>query len=153
MGKIMLTTAIKESMSESVLCWLATVDNDGMPNNSPKEVFIPYSADEMLIANIASPNSVKNIINNPNVCVSFVHIFKQKGYKLKGIARYFEKDTPKFKELFKNIYPITGNKYPVNGIISIKINDIKPILAPSYFLYPDLTEEEQIESAHKTYGV
>ena len=87
----MFTDEVKKSMAESVLCWLATVDDDGVTNNSPKEVFVPYGSNELLIADIASPNSVKNIIINPNVCVSFVHVFKQKGFKLKGVASYFKK--------------------------------------------------------------
>ena len=45
----------------SVLCWLATVDDHGMPNVSPKEIFCCHGERELLIANIASPQSVRNI--------------------------------------------------------------------------------------------
>lgn len=150
---IVFTDEIKTSINESVLCWLATVDKNGVPNNSPKEVFLPYSQDELLIADIASPNSVKNIKNNANVCVSFVHVFKQKGFKIKGIAEYFRRGDAKFDELFQCVYPITGTTYPVKGVILIKVENVKPIIAPSYYLSPDLTEEQQIQSALKTYGV
>ena len=56
-----LTTAIKESIDRSVLCWLATVSIDGMPNVSPKEIFNHYKEDKVIVANIASPQTVKNI--------------------------------------------------------------------------------------------
>jgi len=148
-----LTKEIEKSINESILCWLATVDEDGVPNNSPKEVFLSNGANELLIADIASPNSVKNIKHNPNVCVSFVHVFKQKGFKLKGVANYYKKYDSGYNELFQHVYQMTGDKYPVNGIIRITVNEVKPILAPSYFLFPDVTENEQIEIAHKTYGV
>ncbi len=149
----MLTDEVKESIKESVLCWLATVDADGVPNNSPKEVFLSYGASELLIADIASPHSVKNLLINPNVCVSFVHVLKQKGFKVKGIADYHKKGEDLYDEFFKHIYPITGEKYPVHGIIRIKVNNVNPIIAPNYFLSPDTTEEQQIENARKVYGL
>ncbi|MBQ4850088.1 pyridoxamine 5'-phosphate oxidase family protein [Pseudoalteromonas sp. MMG012] len=149
----MLTEAVKASINESVLCWLATVDIDGVPNNSPKEVFLAHGNTAILIADIASPNSVKNIQGNANVCVSFVHVLKQKGFKLTGTATYHRKSTAGFDELFTHIYPITGEQYPVKGIIYIEITTVKPIVAPSYYLQPDLTEQQQIASARKVYGV
>ena len=33
-----LTTEIKKAIDQSVLCWLATVSKEGIPNVSPKEV-------------------------------------------------------------------------------------------------------------------
>ena len=48
---------------------------------------------------------------------------------------------------------ITGGKYPFKTITSIKIEKVKPIIAPSYFLFPETTEAEQIENAKKTYGL
>jgi len=53
-----------------VLCWLATVSEKGVPNVSPKELFIFEQEKQLLIANIASPQSVKNIRANPQVYVS-----------------------------------------------------------------------------------
>ncbi|MFI0416312.1 MAG: pyridoxamine 5'-phosphate oxidase family protein [Candidatus Thiodiazotropha sp.] len=64
-------------MNESVLCWLATSGEDGFPNCSPKEAFTFYEDDKIVIANIALPQSGKNIKANSNVCVSFINIFKQ----------------------------------------------------------------------------
>ena len=80
----MLTPDIKKYIDQSVLCWLATVSKDGIPNVSPKEIFTYLDNEHLGIAHIASPNSIRNIKANPNVCVSFVEIFVQKGYKLRG---------------------------------------------------------------------
>ena len=82
----MLTEDIKYYASKSVLCWLATVSAKGQPNVSPKELFVTEHDTHVLIANVASPTSVRNIRENPRVCVSFIDIFVQKGYKLQGIA-------------------------------------------------------------------
>lgn len=148
----MLTQEVKNSINESVLCWLATSDSDGFPNCSPKEVFTYHSDNRVLIANIASPESVKNINANRHVCISFIHVFKQKGFKLKGIALYHTKIDKEFKSLFKAIQPLSGD-FPVSGIISIEIQSARPIIAPNYLLKPGTNEAQQIASAKTTYGV
>jgi len=39
------------------------------------------------------------------------------------------------------------------AITEITIEQVKPILSPKNILYPETTEEEQIESAKITYGI
>ena len=73
----MLTADILKYIDQSVLCWLATADKDGQPNVSPKEIFAYHNGD-ILIANIMSPQSVKNIKANPKVAVSFIDLLTQK---------------------------------------------------------------------------
>jgi len=148
----MFSKEIKESINESVLCWLATADDRGIPNCSPKEVFTYRGTNELLIADIASPKSVQNIISNPNVCISFVHIFKQKGFKLKGRATYITSSDNAYSDLFELIQPI-ANEFPVRGIIQVIVNSTSAIVAPSYYLIPGTTEESQIQSGKHTYGV
>ena len=149
----MLSNEVKASIDESVLCWLATVDQEGCPSVSPKEVFLCSGDNEILIANIASPNSVKNILKNDNVCVSFIHVFKQKGFQVYGKASYIPKSADNFQTVFTKIHSLSGDKYPVSGVICIAVSNIKPIIAPSYVLFPCTAEEEQIRSAKQTYGI
>lgn len=59
----------------------------GQPHVSPKEVFAVVDDQHVVIANIASPHTVRNIAINPRVCLSFVDVFVQKGFKLQGLAR------------------------------------------------------------------
>ena len=86
-----LTNEIKEYIDRSVLCWLATASIDNVPNVSPKEIFKYYESDKIIVANIASPQTVRNIKRNENVCVSFVDVLVQKGFQLKGKARIIKK--------------------------------------------------------------
>lgn len=81
-----------------VLCWLATVSEKGVPNVSPKELFIFEREKQLLIANIASPQSVKNIRANPQVCVSGVNIWTQKGLQCKGKAVVIDPKNKKFEQ-------------------------------------------------------
>ena len=62
----MLSSEVQNSAAHSVLCWLATVDGNGQPNVSPKEIFAVFDTEHLVVANIASPTSVRNI--EVNVC-------------------------------------------------------------------------------------
>lgn len=72
-----LTAEIKDSLNTSVLCWLATSSAENIPNVSPKEIFSYFENDSIIVANIASPQTLRNIKQNKNVCISFIDILKQ----------------------------------------------------------------------------
>jgi len=148
-----LSPDLNAYITRSVLCWLATVDDSGHPNVSPKEVFCAWGDDSILIANIASPESAKNIRSFPGVCVSFVDVFVQKGFKVKGLAKIVESSSPEYQELIKPLEAITKGVFSIINIFQIKITKVSSIVAPSYRIYPDRTEEQQIESALHAYGV
>ncbi len=149
----MLTKNIKQSIDLCVLCWLATIDKDGNPNVSPKEAFIHDNNDKLLIANIASLGSVANIHKNNSVCVSFVDIFTQKGYKLKGRANIVEEKDSNYSELNQKLKKAIGDTFPIISIIQIEIKEITSIIAPSYKLFPEKTEADLIQQSLKTYDV
>ena len=148
-----LTAKIKESINKSVLCWLATVSPENVPNVSPKEIFNYYGTNKIIVANIASPQTVLNIKQNKNVCISFIDILVQKGFQIKGKAVIIEKNDMEFAEMETVLTKMTEGKFPFATITKITVDQIKPIIAPKYFLYPETTEKEQVESAKKTYGI
>lgn len=135
----------------SVLCWMATVDDKGMPNVSPKEIFCMHGERDLLIANIASPQSVRNVENNPNVCVSFADVLIQKGYKLKGIAEVVAPGHPQFAELVSPLQEMTRGSFEIHSVIRVQVHATELILAPSYRLKPGTTEESQALSAQSAY--
>jgi len=148
----MITAEIIKYIDQSVLCWLATSSNENIPNVSPKELFAVFGNDSLIIANVASPQSVRNIKQNAQVCVSFIDIMVQKGFQLKGTAEIIKKTHNDFPAMEEIIVQMTEGKFPFASIIKIKIESAKPIIAPRYPLYPNTTEKEQIERAKKTYG-
>ena len=148
-----LTEEIKEYIDRSVLCWLATTSSDLQPNVSPKEIFTHFGTDKIIIANIASPQTVRNIKENESVCVSFIDILIQKGFQVKGKARIIDETEDTFAEMNKILTQMTGGNFPFSTITEITIEKVKPIIAPRYILFPETTEEDQIESAKKVYGM
>lgn len=148
-----LTQEIKESINNSVLCWLATVSSINIPNVSPKEIFNYYGTNKIIVANIASPQTVKNIKQNKNVCISFIDILIQKGFQIKGTAEIKDKVDAEFSKMEEILTEMTKGKFPFTSITKITITQVKPIIAPKYILYPETTEKEQIESAKKSYSL
>lgn len=148
----MLTPHILEAMNASVLCWLATCDAQGQPNVSPKEVFAAVDAQHLVIAHIASPSSVRNIGQQPRVCVSFVDVLAQKGFKLQGLADVLMPENADFETWAAPLKPMVGTRFPLRGVIRIRVTGGQPIVAPSYALYPDTTETTQIRDAWQTYA-
>lgn len=116
-------------MNESVLCWLATASIDLVPNVSPKEIFSFFENDVIIVANIASPQTVKNIRQNKNVCISFIDILKQKGFQLKGTAEIIQRDNPVFAKMEEVLLELTKGNFPFATITKINVHSAKPIIA------------------------
>ena len=87
------------------------------------------------------------------MCVSFVHVFKQKGYKIKGNARYSLATDNVDREQIDLLQKLAGEAFPVKGAIIIEVLSTAKVIAPGYILVPGTTEQQQIESAKRTYGV
>ena len=150
---MILSDDINNYIERSVLCWLATGSADNVPNVSPKEIFATYGSDSVIIANIASPQSLKNIKSNHRVCLSFIDVLIQKGYQLKGTAVIIDASNPEYEAMKEILDKMTEGKFPYNSIFKLSIGSSKAIIAPRYILYPQTTEEEQIESARKMYNL
>ncbi|MBL8065285.1 MAG: pyridoxamine 5'-phosphate oxidase family protein [Chthonomonadaceae bacterium] len=141
-------------LNGKVLCWLATVDPQGRPNVSPKEVFAQVGLDSWAVANIASPGTVANIRTNPAVCLAVVDIFTQRGNKYRGTATIVESSDADFPDLARPLAAIAGTAFPIKSVILIRITETEDILAPSYWLCSETTTEaSQTVAALKTYGV
>ncbi|WP_268746521.1 pyridoxamine 5'-phosphate oxidase family protein [Nitrincola sp. A-D6] len=149
-----MTTEVRESVERSVLCWLATCDENGQPNVSPKEVFAVVDSQNIVVANIASPQSAKNIRVNQKICLSFVDVFVQKGFKIIGTATEFKPSVPEYSRWVEPLLVMASDRYPIHSVFVVRAIAVEPIVAPSYRLYPsETTEESQIQSALRTYGV
>jgi predicted pyridoxine 5'-phosphate oxidase superfamily flavin-nucleotide-binding protein len=152
--EVILNSSHKAMAERSVLCWLATADESGQPNVSPKEVFAVADDKHIVVANIASPGSAKNIHINAKVCLSFIDVFAQKGFKVFGVASDV---TPEAAEYFRWVEPLrmmAGDRFPIHSVFVVRATAVEPIIAPSYRLYPsETTEASQVQAALRTYGV
>ena len=150
----MIDELVKQSIKSSVLCWLATVDESGQPHVSPKEVFAAFDERHLVVAHIASPHTVRNIASNPKVCLSFVDVFVQKGFKIQGSAQIVQSNHVDYSKWAEPLLGMVAGKFKIPSVIIVQVERVDPILAPSYQFYPDeTTEQSQIEAAMQRYGV
>lgn len=150
---VRLTEAVRESIDRSVLCWLATVGADGMPNVSPKEIFCAEGEEAILIADIASPVSVANLRGHPRACVSFIDVFRQEGWKVAGEVSLIDRHDSAFAQIGRPLLALAGPAFPVRTVIRLAPRRITRILAPSYALFPDRPDEERLAETYLRYGV
>ena len=148
----MLTDDIRDYANRSVLCWLAT-SSDAGPSVSPKEIFACFGDDRIIIANIASPQSVKNIHGEPRVCVSFVDVFSQKGWQLYGLATVMRQRDDGYDDRHAILQDMAGDAFRVGSLIDIRVTDVKEILAPSYRFKSGVSEADMRAGAMQSYGV
>lgn len=140
--------------SRSVLCWLATVDAQGWPSVSPKEVFAVVDHRHMAVANIASPGSSRNLRAQPRVCLSFIDVFLQKGFKVHALAHEVVPSDPAFESWVAPLREMAGDRFPIRSVFVLRVTAIERIVAPSYRLFPaETTEASQIQAALRTYQV
>lgn len=145
---------VRRFAESSVLCWLATIDTHGWPNVSPKEMFILKGGSHVVIANIASPVSVRNVNANSRVCVSFIDVFVQKGYKVWGHARYLDRNSPEFSQWSKELCERAEPKFRIHGVIVIAAERLEPIVAPSYRFHSEhVSEGSQVAEGLARYRV
>lgn len=130
-----LTGELRRTIDTSVLCWLSTVDALGRPNVSPKEIFARYG-DDLVIAHVASPRSVRNLAANPQVCVSMIDISEQRGHKFIGTAVVVRPDQRDFPAVAAPLEARAGGPLPINAVIRIRIDAVEPIEAPSTWMLP-----------------
>jgi predicted pyridoxine 5'-phosphate oxidase superfamily flavin-nucleotide-binding protein len=149
-----LSDAIREAACRSVLCWLATVDAEGQPNVSPKEVWTIVDDQHVVVAHIASPITARNISQHPQVCLSFVDVFVQKGFKLSGTAREVRAGNAEFATWAKPLLAMVGQRFTIQSVLVVQVKSVSAILAPSYRFYPDdTTEASQMVSGMRAYKV
>ncbi len=148
-----INQTFREEAKRAVLCWLATVSADGQPNVTLKELFAIQDDQTLVIADVLSTNSVRNIRANPLVCVSFVDVFAQRGFKVEGEARVVAPEAPEFATFGAPLMAMAGETFPVRHAIVVQVTRISRIWAPSYTLVPERTDAERHEEAYRRYGV
>lgn len=80
-------------------------------------------------------------------------MFKQKGFKLRGKARLVQRTDADHAPLLAEIHKLGNENDPVRCIMEVRVEATEQILAPSYWLMPETTEEAQVQQAMETYGV
>ena len=150
---MIITEEIAQSIESSVLCWFATVAPDGSPNVSPKEAFMHDGNGRIIVAHIASPQTVHNIESDPRVCLSFIDVFTQKGHKVRGTAKILRESNKRYLDQKSNLAQLIGDTFRILAVIEVEPTAIEEIIAPSYRMFPDVTTSRMVQQSLATYKV
>ena len=134
----MITEEIKNFLNLQKLGYVATVSSDGKPNISPKGTIIGWSSETLAFADIRSPDTMKNLIDNPNVEINVIDPLLRKGYLFQGNARILQ-DGTLYREIL-NHYRQNGIKSPINSIVLVDVSSMSDVISPLYDL--GISEDE-----------
>ena len=125
-----LTPEIKDFIRKQKLAFIATVCPDGTPNLSPKGTTTVWDDDHLVFADIHSPGTVQNLLNNPSIEINIVDIFIRKGYRFKGFAEVLSAGIL-FDEII-SFYQNSGSTYSIKNVVLIRVVRVLPIWSPAY---------------------
>ena len=120
------------------LGFVATVCPDGTPNLSPKGTTTVWDADHLVFADICSPGTVANLLQNPAIEINVVDHLTRKGFRFKGEGEVF-REGPLFEEIV-NFYRQRGSLNPIQSVVLVRVTRALPLVSPAYDL--GRTEEE-----------
>ena len=126
----MITSEIKNFLNTQKLGYVATVSSDGLPNVSPKGTIIAWASEILAFADIRSPDTVKNLQNNPNVEINVIDPLLRKGYLFKGVARLINSGL-QYDEILQ-YYRDNGITSPINAIILVDVSCVSDVISPLY---------------------
>jgi uncharacterized protein len=127
-----LTDDMKRVVREQRLGFVATVCPDGTLNLSPKGTTGVWDDDNLVFADICSPGTVANLLQNPVVEVNVVDPKVRKGYRFKGTTTVLT-EGERFEKIIA-FYREHGSQNPIKSIVLIKVERALPLISPAYDL-------------------
>ncbi|MHB1907650.1 MAG: pyridoxamine 5'-phosphate oxidase family protein [Nitrososphaerales archaeon] len=140
---------MKRVVREQHLGFVATVCPDGTPNLSPKGTTSVWDDGHLMFANIASPNTIRNLKKNPSVEINVVDPMKRKGYRFKGNASIFSKKSSEYGKMISFFADVKSARSRVKDIVLVKVTEASPIISPAYDA--GLSEEDLVSRWVKYY--
>ena len=150
---IEITADMEAIIKQAILSFVATVNEDGTPNLSPK-ASLTVTKGVLYFADIASPRTILNLKRNPAVEINVVDIFQRRGYRFKGRALILPPGEDEYLMIADWVRATNGLEYPVNHVVKIETTSITPLLSPAHvFARPPRSQDEIRSTYYQKYGV
>ena len=132
-----ITDEMKNLLSKQKLGFVATVSPDNTPNLSPKGTIIVWNND-LIFADIKSPNTIANLKKNPSIEINVVDPLIRRGYRFKGDGKIIS-EGDEFQKIITH-YKNEGIKSEIKSIVLVKVGTVNEVTSPLYDL--GYSEEE-----------
>lgn len=140
-------------IKRAILSFVATVNDDGTPNLSPKASLTVRNG-VLYFADIASPATIRNLKRKPAVEINVIDIFERRGYRFKGHASILPPDDDEYSMIADWVRATNGPEYPVDHVVRIETLSISPLLSPAHvFAEPARSQDEIRNTYYQKYGV
>jgi predicted pyridoxine 5'-phosphate oxidase superfamily flavin-nucleotide-binding protein len=140
-------------IKRAILSFVATVNEDGTPNLSPKASLTVRNG-VLYFADIASPATIRNVKRNRAVEINVVDIFERRGYRFKGHASILPPGDDEYSMIADWVRATNGLEYPVDNVVRIENLSITPLLSPAHvFAEPARSQDEIRNTYYQKYGV
>jgi uncharacterized protein len=142
---------MKRVVEEQRLAFVATVNADGTPNLSPKGTIAVLDDDHLMFADLASPQTIANLADNPAVEINVVDQVARNGYRFQGRALVLG-EGPRFEQLVEAYAsgprPVTRAAERIHHVVVIELERCRPVVSPAYDLG---ASEAHISDQWRTY--
>jgi hypothetical protein len=98
-----------------------------------------WDDEHIFFLDIASPNTRANLANNPYMEINVVDQLSRRGYRFFGSAEV-HRDDEIFSEATRRVFGEEGARYPVEGVVLLKVERADWLASPGYMHVG--TEEE-----------
>ncbi|WP_342641449.1 pyridoxamine 5'-phosphate oxidase family protein [Rhodoligotrophos ferricapiens] len=150
---IEITADMQAIIKQAILSFVATVNEDGTPNLSPK-ASLTVANGTLYFADIASPQTIQNLRRSPFIEINVVDIFQRRGYRFKGRASILPPGDDEYLMIADWVRATNGPEYPVDHVVRIETTSISPLLSPAHiFASPPRSQDEISNTYHQKYGV
>lgn len=147
----LLTAEMRDFIDRLRLGFVATVSPDGRPSVSPRGTIMAWgggASDELVIADIRSPETTSNVERNPEVEVCIVDPLLRRGYRLRGRAEVLRGGAV-FDEAVA-AYRRGGVRSGIRAVLRVRLYEASEVRSPLYDL--GVTEEEIREKWRAAYA-
>lgn len=132
-----LSETVRREIDGERMAYVASVNDDGTPNLSPKATLATVDDDHVAFCDLASPRTLANIAVRPAVEANTVDLIRRKGWRLAGTARVvdggaeFESLAALFRSRGTNLAG-AGRQPAVRRFVVIRVSKVSPLLSPAY---------------------
>lgn len=149
-------TTISQDMidiiEKSKLMFVATVNDDGSPNLSPKGSVRVLDDKHLIFADIASPDTIDNLRARPSIEINVVDFLSRRGYRFGGTAEVLDPTDPACTHIATWLREANGDSVPCHHAVRIEVTRAEELHSPAY-TFQKSTEPEPRHAWMSKYGL